>query len=86
MPSHTIIEEIDETLESYTSDQLFKELLQRHGDSPKQFLAAAFVFLKQKSGFFDDPEASKVLARLLRDTKGPIGEKKALKPDRSEEH
>lgn len=75
MPSHTLIEEIDEILESYTAEQLFRELLQRHDHNPKKFLAATFAFLKQGSAFFDDPEASKVLARLLRDTKGPAGGK-----------
>ena len=67
---HTIIEELDETLDTYSDDQLLAELLKRSSDS-KAFLAAAFAHLKKETKFFDSPDASKVLARLLRDVNGP---------------
>ena len=82
MPSHTIIEEIDEALESQTSEQLFAELLKRNDSDVKAFLASTFAYLKQHSKFFDNPEASKVLARLLRDVNAP----KPSKPPSSTVH
>lgn len=67
-----IIEELDDDL---TPEQHFDALLRFHGDDAKQLLAATFSYVKSRSPFFDDPDASKVLARLLRDVKGP-----AVKP------
>ena len=82
MPSHTVIEEIDEVLESQTPEQLFAELLKRNDADVKAFLASTFAYLKQHSKFFDNPEASKVLARLLRDVNTP----KPSKPPSSTVH
>ena len=64
-----VIEELDDDL---SPAQHFDHLLRFHEDNAKKLLAATFAFLKQKTSFFDDPDASKVLARLLRDVKGPV--------------
>lgn len=68
-----IIEEIEEG----ASDQRLQQLLDEHGREPKRFLETVFRFLAQRTVFFDDPDASKVLARLLRDVKKASG---AAKP------
>lgn len=63
-----VIEELDDDL---TPEQHLNHLLRFHEDEPKKLLATVFKHLKQKTSFFDDPNVSKVLARLLRDVKGP---------------
>ena len=62
-----IIEELDDDL---TPEQHLDHLLRFHDGDAKKLLSATFSHLKRKTSFFDDPDASKVLARLLRDTKG----------------
>lgn len=71
MPSHTIITEID--ADEALIDQKLDQLLDAHDGDPKKLLATTFRFLSGRTRFFDDPEVSKVLARLLRDTKKPAG-------------
>lgn len=66
MPPVTI-EELDDDL---TPEQHLDHLLRFHEGDAKKLLATTFKHLKHKTSFFDDPDASKVLARLLRDTKG----------------
>ena len=62
-----IIEELDDDL---TPQQHLDHLLRFHDGDARKLLATTFSHLKSKTSFFDDPDASKVLARLLRDTKG----------------
>lgn len=75
MPSHTLIEEIDDSLEQYSVSQLYDELLRRHAQNAKSLLASTFAHLNKETQFFKDPEASKVLARLLRDVNGSAAKK-----------
>ena len=70
-----IIEELDDDL---TPEQHLDHLLRFHEGDAKKLLATTFAHLKRTTSFFEDPEASKVLARLLRNTKGPAA--KAAQP------
>ena len=73
--SKVVIEELDDDL---TPEQHFDHLLRFHEENAKKLLTATFAYLKRKTNFFDDPEASKVLARLLRDVNGPAAKPKAV--------
>lgn len=69
--SHTVIEEIEdgEGLQSHPyDDQLERVLIDQNRDGYK-FLTAVFDFVDRHSKFFQQPDASKQLARLLRDVK-----------------
>lgn len=69
--SHTVIEEIEdgEGLRSHPyDDQLERVLIDQNRDGYK-FLTAVFDFVDRHSKFFQQPDASKQLARLLRDVK-----------------
>ena len=70
-----VIEELDDEL---TPDQHLDHLLRFYEDDAKKLLGVTFAYLKRRTSFFDDPDASKVLARLLRDTKGPAA--KPIRP------
>ena len=68
MASHTTIEEIDvDEVPKIRSP--FQHIFEEHQQKPYKFLASAFEFLSQETSFFEQPDASKLLARLLRDTK-----------------
>jgi len=63
--------EIEELEDNYQSpEQHLEHLLQAHQGDAKKLLAFTFGYLNRNTAFFQDPEASKVLARLLRDVKG----------------
>jgi hypothetical protein len=63
-------EEIDPATDPSRFDsQLDSIFLDAHDRNGKQFLATVFDYLDRKSRFFQDPEVSKTLARLLRDVK-----------------
>ena len=86
MQNHTIIEEITDEDGATSFDGSLQEILKASGNDGKQMLASVFAFLKQNTSFFEDPEASKVLARLLRDvkklpTKGATSSLKPQQPD-----
>ena len=64
-----VIEELDPASDpTQYDDQLERILIDHQGDG-KKFLASVFDFLDRKSRFFNDPNVSKTLARLLRDVK-----------------
>lgn len=63
-----VIEELDDDL---TPEQHLDHLLRFHEDDPKKLLSTVFAHIKKRSSFFDDPNVSKILARLLQAVKGP---------------
>ncbi|KAK9821184.1 hypothetical protein WJX74_006284 [Apatococcus lobatus] len=79
MSSHTTIEEIDVD-ESPKALSPFQSIFEEHQRKPYKFLTSAFDFLSQETSFFEQPEASKLLARLLRDTKAKKTPAKAVEP------
>lgn len=79
MSSHTTIEEIDVD-EPPKAVSPFQEIFDEHQRKPYKFLTSAFDFVAQESSFFEQPEASKLLARLLRDTKAKKAPAKAAAP------
>ncbi len=76
MTSHTTIEELD-TDEVPQPSSPFRSIFEDHQQKPYKFLASVFEFISQETPFFEQPEASKLLARLLRDTKA---KKPTVKP------
>ena len=62
------IEELDDNYQS--PEEHLQQLLQAHQGDAKKLLAFVFNYLNKSTAFFKDPDASKVLARLLRDVKG----------------
>ena len=62
-----IIEELDP--DQFRFDEDLEKMYHEHERRPKDLLATVFDFLDRKSPFFKDPNASKTLARLLRDVK-----------------
>lgn len=68
MGSHALITELDE---SDPIDQLLDQLFKAHKGDAKRLIARTFRFLEQRTSFFEDPDTSKVLARLLRDVQKP---------------
>ena len=62
------IEELDDNYQS--PEEHLQQLLQAHQGDAKKLLAFVFGYLNKETAFFKDPDASKVLARLLRDVKG----------------
>ncbi|KAK9840864.1 hypothetical protein WJX84_010210 [Apatococcus fuscideae] len=76
MASHTTIEEIDEN-EPTKVVSPFQSIFDEHQRKPYKFLTSAFDFLSEETSFFEQPEASKLLARLLRDTKAKKAPTKA---------
>ena len=77
MAAHTVITEIEEDESTSKLDDQLDRLLSAHNDDAKKYLATVFDHLNRRTSFFEDPEASKVLARLLRDVKGPAAKKPA---------
>ena len=71
MAAHTVITELEDDEPASKLDDQLDQLLSAHNDDAKKFLATIFNHLNRRTSFFKDPEASKVLARLLRDVKGP---------------
>ena len=68
MASHTTIEELDDFEPPKTASP-FEAIFEAHQRKPFKFLTSAFEFLAEETSFFEQPEASKLLARLLRDAK-----------------
>lgn len=68
--SHTVIEELDDSDAFQFDDTLERILIAQKRDGYK-FLEVVFAFLERHSSFFKQPDASKQLARLLRDVKRP---------------
>jgi hypothetical protein len=62
------IEELDDNYQS--PEEHLDQLLKAHQGDAKKLLAFTFGYLNKNTSFFKDSEASKVLARLLRDVKG----------------
>ena len=79
MSSHTTIEEIDIDEPPKTVSP-FQSIFEDHQRKPYKFLTSAFDFLAQETSFFEQSEASKLLARLLRDTKAKKSPAKAGAP------
>lgn len=67
--SSCVIEEIDPASDPTRYDDQLERILIDHQGDGKKFLASVFDFLDRKSRFFNDPNVSKTLARLLRDVK-----------------
>ena len=66
---HTVIEELDASSDAYKYDDQLQRIYADKKKNDYDFLTAVFAFLDRRSGFFHQPEASKHLARLLRDVK-----------------
>lgn len=64
-----VIEEVDLAADPLRYEDALERILIESGRDPAKFLGAVFTFLHAKSSFFAQPDASKVLARLLRDVK-----------------
>ena len=64
-----VIEEIDPATDPKRYEDALERILIESGRDPTKFLAAVFAFLQAETKFFSQPDASKVLARLLRDVK-----------------
>ena len=64
-----VIEEIDPAADPLRYEDALERILIESGRDATKFLAAVFAFLHAKTSFFAQPDASKVLARLLRDVK-----------------
>lgn len=64
-----VIEEVDPAADPLRYADALERILIECGRDPAKFLGAVFAFLHAKSSFFAQPDASKVLARLLRDVK-----------------
>jgi hypothetical protein len=64
-----VIEEVDPASDAMRYEDALERILIDAGRDPTKFLAAVFAFLHAKTRFFAQPDASKVLARLLRDVK-----------------
>jgi hypothetical protein len=63
--SSCVIEEIDPASDPTRYDDQLERILIDHQGDGKKFLASVFDFLDRKSRFFNDPNVSKTLARLL---------------------
>ena len=64
-----VIEEIDPADDPTRFDDALERVWIGCSRDGTAFLAAAFGFLHRRSSWFKNPEASKALARLLRDTR-----------------
>ena len=64
-----VIEEIDPAADPLRYEDALERILIESSRDATKFLAAVFAFLHAKTNFFSQPDASKVLARLLRDVK-----------------
>lgn len=64
-----VIEEVDPAADAGRYEDALERILIEAGRDPTKFLAAVFAFLHAKTRFFAQPDASKVLARLLRDVR-----------------
>ena len=73
MTSHTVIEEVDPSFDPTRFDQELDSILEDCGNDGKAFLALIFRFVDRRTDFFRPTEASKELARLLRDVRQARG-------------
>jgi hypothetical protein len=64
-----VIEEVDPASDAMRYEDALERILIDAGRDPTKFLAAVFAFLHAKTRFFAQPDASKALARLLRNVK-----------------
>ncbi|KAK9844019.1 hypothetical protein WJX81_002051 [Elliptochloris bilobata] len=64
-----VIEEVDLASDPTRYEDALERILVESGRDATKFLAAVFAILHSKTNFFSQPDASKVLARLLRDVK-----------------